>query len=616
MGLRLGERAPKQKIKARTLVLEVFFRVDFSLEMGVVMNFGPVSIRKAIGACFVLVATSTSVGATVVAAPTTFGATAGTATVVPDVVVRATSAVTIGATVSGAYSADQAPSTPTVGAFSATTGSSVTCTKGQNTYTVNESATATRTVVTYRDKGLRIGGSGGTSYSQESVTVQETVDMSNRTDGTNSASISITAEAFQTARTTTQSATYSRYVDSGGREQCRVEGSFSDTSFVDAAPSFSAAQTFTKSDSFIVDLVAPTVSADFAGGGSGVPTAPSGGNIVANIQISDATPKDDFVLTLGAYFGDSTTASFEESTPVDPANRELIGNNGSASFASIGLDVPCSTPLGSYTLRATIDFLSDRAGDDFESIVVDVGAFDVVSSVNLVGTTSVFGFVDTDGDGISDYLNLDATGFTAVKAKRAVNTYPGAFHVTSLMKTTGQCNTDTTMTFSSSAGADTTDDVVLTAPLGFAFVKTGQTYAKVYAGLDTGLFDFEKPALVGVSSSGEVTPLLGSLFETANATADPTVIRVKLGKIGYWVDSDADGVYGSIGDTWKSGGDLPADWKVFVRVRARYIGTSVPAPSTPFSWTGVVHVDGYNGAPGPAEKTNTAIIYHAPVPIP
>jgi hypothetical protein len=305
-----------------------------------------------------------------------------------------------------------------------------------------------------------------------------------------------------------------------------------------------------------------------------------------------------------------------ESTSSDPAQVEKIGNNGTANFPSIQLDVPCSAPLGSYVLKATVKNLSDLSGADFDDITAVVGTFNVVPSVNLVGTTTVFGFIDTDGDGIADYTNLDAGGFTAVKSKRGVNTTPGAFHLTELMKTTGQCNTDTLMNFAPSSGADTTDDVVLTAPAGFAFVQTGQTYAKVYAGKDPGLFDFEKPALVGVSASGEVTPLLGSTFESVNDATTPTVLRVKLGNIGYWSDDTKDGIYGNTGDVWHAGGAFPADWKVFVRVRARYVGTSAPSQSEPFDWVGQVHVDGYNGAGSAEVKTNTYRLYHAPVPTP
>jgi hypothetical protein len=505
------------------------------------------------------------------AAPTSLSASVGTATVSPPIVVRSTTSVVVTALVTGSFKADESPSSATVGAWEAASGSPGTCTKGSTTYALNEKATATRTVVTYIDKHVIVDG---TAAAGATATATDDVVVTGLADGSHTATLSTVVQAKQTKVTTTQTTTNYRHHD-GTRAQCSVDGTVWAYSSDTEVDEVSTATTVTKTASFVVDIQPPTVTARFSGNSSTAPSEPIGGSIKANVQITTATPADTFVLLLEGV-DEGNIVRFSQTT------NGTVGNNGSEGFPSISLDIPCAAPLGKYNLRVTVTQLTDRGGTDFDPVVVDAGEFFVIlPSRDLTGSTAVFGFVDVDGDGIADYTNLDASGFTAVKGGKSVNTSPGAFHVTSLMEATGACLGQTTMLFSSTPGADGTADVILRAPAGFAFVTTGQTYAKVYAGrtIPNTLFDFERPVLTGISASGDVTSLLGAGFESVNSSTMPTVLSVKLGKL----------------DTLYSGGALPTDAKVFVRARVRYVGTTVPAVGTVFAFEGTVHVDGYNG---------------------
>lgn len=483
------------------------------------------------------------------------------------------------------------------------------------------SAGSSTSTTTGNCSAVRSGSLGIVNYAKS---ITETTDVVNAAvttvtaaDGTSSVTLSLgegkymgslPARSSDGSATVTVTAAVSQVVDTTVTQKTQTfaasdsscTGTSSTTTNSESTTSKTYSDTDAASASYVVDVVPPTMTAGFAGGG--VPSAPTGGDISAKAEVANGKSGDAFTLTLRAIRGTySTVGSLPTPlvTDISGSTSGTISSQGKEMFASVSLGVPCSAALGTYTLVATATGLADASGTDFDPVTVIIGQFAVEPSVNLVGTTSVFGFVTVDGG--TEYTNLDTRGFTAVQAKRAVNTSPGAFHSTNLMKTTGQCNTDTTMSFNLlGADGNPTSDITLQAPAGFEFVATGKTFAKVYAGkLAAGaLFDFEKPALTfthpvsGVSVTGEVNSLLGDPLKWQQVESSNTVLKVKL-------------------DELKS---IPADGYVYLRVRMRYIGTSVPEANKSFPVIGTVSVDGYNGSAPGASKSNTYLLVHAPTP--
>lgn len=465
---------------------------------------------------------------------------------------------------------------------------------GSASYTSNQARTWTRVTTSYADPKYTVT-SGDESWPDQApvsggLTLTRNISKP-ASDGSYTVSFTVTPEQKRTV-TTEHFREYryksgGTYVYDGCSEWTSIPAGATAYDATGPADDTKIEAPITSSASYVVDLLPGVFDGEVTATSA---TTGMGGDFTVKGKVIGASAANQaFKLSIKASLGD--TYSFTNS--IQQVTRDIAKNNEPPSFgydwsqAGLVASVPCSAALGTYKISAIVEGLTDIEGYPFDPSSSDLAPdVTVESSVQMVNTTTVYGWV-TDLSGATSYIDLSGSGFTATGSKRAVNTTPGAFHATQLLKHNGKCNGDVSVTFN----IGNTYDLELDAPAGFDFVKTGQTYAKVYAGMPGQLFDFEKPVLSGISSTGEVTGLLGANFEALST--DGRTLKVKLDRLG---------------------SQVKGDHKVFLRARVRYSGTAVPNPGQAFLFTGRAHADGYNGAAPGADKTNSFTLYHAPVP--
>jgi hypothetical protein len=200
----------------------------------------------------------------------------------------------------------------------------------------------------------------------------------------------------------------------------------------------------------------------------------------------------------------------------------------------IGIKIPCDAPLGTYSAQVTVHTV-DLAGNAWTDITPPNLSFTIEPAIALESETLVV--AETTG---GDYDNV--TTFTAVQAKKSINTNPGSFHIAEIITFGGACLGEETV---GGIGA------ILQIPTGFSYLTTGASpIVHVFEGTGT-VLDLHTP-----TDFVEVTSLVSQTSPNAGS------ITLDLSALG----------------------EVPADTTIYIRAHIKFSATSVPAPNTSYTF--------------------------------
>jgi hypothetical protein len=212
---------------------------------------------------------------------------------------------------------------------------------------------------------------------------------------------------------------------------------------------------------------------------------------------------------------------------------------------TVAVHLACNAPLGIYAVSGTANTV-DLASNAFAPIMVgSADVFSVDQGQYLQAQTLVVSELPSSGD----YAPM--TCFSSTLANKKVTTLPGSLNITATVNTTGPCSGFSTISNSK---------VSLTLPPGFAFAAASGPKAQVFIGPAGNGFDLHYP-----QSLTEVTALIPA---TAIVVSGQTVIvdlsQLSLPQLGPGV--------------------IPSGDTIYVRARAVFSDTAVPANGTQYTF--------------------------------
>jgi hypothetical protein len=233
-----------------------------------------------------------------------------------------------------------------------------------------------------------------------------------------------------------------------------------------------------------------------------------------------------------------------------PATPSGTGHSGREN-STVGVHVACNAPVGTYTVTSVANTV-DAGSYPFEPVVSStVDTFDVDPGLLLQDQTlAVSQMSPTGGYGAMSC-------FSSTLANRNLNTAPGSVHITATINTLGECASLSTIT---------NPKVSMTLPAGFSFASSGNSPdAHIFVGESEPGFDLHYP-----ETMKEVTSLAKAGIAVSGQTVTVDLSKVDLSKAG-------------IGPTPTLGtGVFPASYTIYVRARATFTGTVVPADNTAY----------------------------------
>lgn len=461
-----------------------------------------------------------------------------------------------------------------------TQGYEIKCADG-TTVTATTSRILNVTETTYSNKRFSWSsstGAGGTVTAVDGKAAATDVISGSAPDGQKTYSLSVTAKQDKTVVTKI----YTEYKYSSRGTTCTSQFLQSAGTPVTAGDD-GATTTFTKN--YLVDLLPGTVtgkinpSSDFVEEGQAMNTTLSIEDGSANTKIeytirATATSiTSNPALTLskneeGYVYFEGKGVSFFSNSATGVADKHAI---------SSGSMLPCGLPLGVYAGTAYVTTY-DIAGNAFPVSEIPIGSTTVRAASNLSADNFV---VAQMADG--SYGAVDSFSVTQTR-KKGTSTWSsniGAVHFGALLTTPGRCQMEgATYTLD---GSSTSEHLVLEAPTGFEFVRTGQTFAHTFAGFlaQGATLDYHE----GNLSRGEVT---GSAPETTyNAVGTVVSGTTYASKIVI---------------NLKALGMNAADFKIYVRAKMQYTGAGAATAGARFMFTD--RVDNFNASTPAVTATN------------
>jgi hypothetical protein len=214
---------------------------------------------------------------------------------------------------------------------------------------------------------------------------------------------------------------------------------------------------------------------------------------------------------------------------------------------TVAVHLTCDAPLGTYTVSAVANTV-DLASNAFSAIgAANSDSFRVDQGQFLQNQTLVVSELPSSGD----YAPM--TCFSSTLQSKKIVTSPGSLYLTATANTTGACSGFSTIS---------KPRVSLTLPVGFSFANTTGPKAQVFAGPAGSGFDLHYPqSLVDVTNLIPATAIAGS---GQTVTVDLSQLNVaQLNAVA---------------------GVLPSGHTIYVRARAIFTGTAVPAQGTQFAF--------------------------------
>jgi hypothetical protein len=343
--------------------------------------------------------------------------------------------------------------------------------------------------------------------------------------------------------------------------------------FAAGAPTLNITSNVSKNTFYIVDLIAPTVTAKF-----NQPSAHQNGVENVKVDIDGGSAGVAFTANVRAVNseGEPVLTGSESSTLDEQGKRTLV----------YGLAIPCSAAPGMYTGSVKVTGLSDAAGEKWGTIVATIApgdeTFKVIAGAELVTETVVLSQLDS---GDYDLLNSFRTSADGKK------TAPGSMHIgTAVSGGAGQC-----------ARQNSFSNVVvkLLIPKGFIRLQTGNSpLAHVFIGEASNGFDYHEGVplieVTGLTKLEESIDLNGNTVVTADLT------QLNIG-------------YGN--------GVFPNSYKIYVRSHIKYSGGLAGAvPNTVYSFASSVSgnvegvVDGVTGNPLLISDSSSRAVVVNPAP--
>jgi len=294
--------------------------------------------------------------------------------------------------------------------------------------------------------------------------------------------------------------------------------------------------------SYVLDINPPTIALPSVQAQHSVP---QGGNkFVRNIFVggSASTP-----------YGVTDTLAGPNGYVVSGPGADTFGPSGKGTgiapdkHDTVAVHLTCDAPLGEYSVAGVANTV-DLAGNAFDPVAA-AGAdrFSVIQGQFLQDQTFVVSELPSSGD------FAPMTCFSATTANKKVTALPGSLYLTATVNSTGNCSGFFTIA---------TPRVSLTLPAGFSFANTTGPKAQVFVGPAGSGFDLHYP-----QSLADVTGLIPA---TAIVSSGQTV-TVDLSQM-------------NLPQLNPSAGVIPSANTIYIRARAIFSGTSVPAPGTQYSF--------------------------------
>ena len=399
-------------------------------------------------------------------------------------------------------------------------------------------------------------------------------------DGSKKSVISAIATETKTA-TPTSSTEY--WTGNGQSANGTLRGTSAGTPGAPVVTSVASSSTTLDSPSYLVDLEAPNF--EFANTPNGIVT--EGHSIPFSIKIKQGSASQPFKVTteLMDITADAVVATTQNEGTL-PANASGIARDEQVTLA---LRVPCGLDFShSFGLRATVESTGicgaawpPQAKTSYDP-ATGAGGFSVTPA-GVLPHCQMFILSELSG---GDYGLTQA--FDAVKPNdklRKVNTTPGAVHLAQLDGVVSAAGDNCAVSASESYHPT---QATLTAPAGFSFELTGQTFTHLFVGEPTpnSSLDLHYP-----TAQGLLEVPTGSMESAPALNGDgSTTITLDLS----WLPLDT-----------------PATAKIYIRAKFRYSGPTVPADGTVYTFRAANALDQINqstppdGVPTAATATMT-----------
>jgi hypothetical protein len=309
------------------------------------------------------------------------------------------------------------------------------------------------------------------------------------------------------------------------------------------------------SNSYLIDKIGPTATIF-----NNPPTISQTESEIVHIKISDGSAGMPWSVTVTATGPSANQITTSDS---DTFGTSPDGIKKETNAGPITLPTACDTPIGDYTVAATVD-TQDLCGNLYDTINLVGDPFAVTSGTILAAQTGVLSQLTSGEYGI-DQCFVDSVKQAGKKV--IVNNTPGSVHIDTLVTSAGTC-----------AGLGTISGVTLTLQLpdlvpdgtgtaGFSYEVTGASpNAHIFVGDGSGGIDLH-----------DGTPLTEVTDQVAQVRSGQTITI------------DLSGL-----DLGSGPGVIPASDTIFARAHARFNATTKngqPLPDTAFKFSSSATAD-------------------------
>lgn len=335
----------------------------------------------------------------------------------------------VSATVTGSY--DSSGPTPS--------SSCIVCNAGNdNCGTFNTSVkrkgTVTTTTVTVSNKTVTASASdsnGNSTPSQGPSASPMAFSQSLTASGSDGKiTVTVSATASEDVKTDT-STTVTNYTSTSSCSGTTV-GSPTTTPSTSTVTKTSAVATNTAT--YVLDLIGPTAELLF----NNPPSIMQTQNELVSVKINNGSAGTPWTVNLTATGPDpatTTTLPATDTGSIGPANPAGSGINNNTVTGPVALPTACDTPVGLYTLTATVK-TQDLCEGSYPDIVLAGDPFTVTPGITLATQTVVLSQLTTGDYGINQCF-VDSVKQQAKKL--IVNNTPGSVHIGTIVTTAGPC---------------------------------------------------------------------------------------------------------------------------------------------------------------------------------